>query len=33
MLLIVIGILEVTGAWHAFVIWLQVRFPSWTAPF
>jgi cytochrome c-type biogenesis protein len=33
MLLIVIGILEVTGAWHAFVNWLQVRFPSWTAPF
>ncbi len=33
MLLITIGILEVTGAWHSFVIWLQVRFPSWTAPF
>src|SRR5579863_3028921 len=27
-LLIVIGILEVTGAWHSFVIWLQVHFPS-----
>ena len=30
-LLIVIGILEVTGAWHAFVLWLQVHFPSSTA--
>jgi cytochrome c-type biogenesis protein len=27
-LLIVIGILEVTGAWHSFVLWLQVNFPS-----
>jgi cytochrome c-type biogenesis protein len=27
-LLIVIGLLEVTGAWHSFVIWLQVNFPS-----
>jgi cytochrome c-type biogenesis protein len=27
-LLIVIGVLEVTGAWHTFVIWLQVNFPS-----
>lgn len=27
-LLIVIGVLEVTGAWHSFVIWLQVHFPS-----
>ena len=27
-LLIVIGVLEVTGAWHSFVIWLQVNFPS-----
>jgi cytochrome c-type biogenesis protein len=27
-LLIVIGILEVTGAWHSFVLWLQVHFPS-----
>jgi cytochrome c-type biogenesis protein len=30
-LLIVIGILEVTGAWHSFVIWLQVHFPSSTS--
>jgi cytochrome c-type biogenesis protein len=28
MFLIVIGILEVSGAWHSFVIWLQVNFPS-----
>lgn len=28
LLLVVIGILEVTGAWHSFVIWLQVHFPS-----
>jgi len=28
MLLIVIGILEITGAWHSFVLWLQVNFPS-----
>jgi cytochrome c-type biogenesis protein len=27
-LLIVIGILEVTGAWASFVIWLQTNFPS-----
>jgi cytochrome c-type biogenesis protein len=27
-LLIVIGVLEVTGAWHSFVLWLQVHFPS-----
>jgi len=26
--LIVIGILEVTGAWHSFVLWLQDNFPS-----
>jgi cytochrome c-type biogenesis protein len=32
-LLIVIGLLEVTGAWNTFVIWLQVHFPSTTAPF
>ena len=32
-LLIVIGVLEVTGAWHTFVIWLQVHFPSSGAPF
>jgi cytochrome c-type biogenesis protein len=28
LLLIVIGILEVSGAWNTFVIWLQVHFPS-----
>jgi cytochrome c-type biogenesis protein len=27
-LLITIGILEVTGTWHTFVIWLQVHFPA-----
>jgi cytochrome c-type biogenesis protein len=27
-LLIVIGVCEVTGAWHSFVLWLQVHFPS-----
>jgi cytochrome c-type biogenesis protein len=32
-LLIVIGVLEVTGVWHTFVLWLQVHVPSWTAPF
>jgi len=31
LLLIVIGILEVTGAWHSFVLWLQVHFPSSTS--
>lgn len=28
LLLVVIGILEVTGAWHSFVLWLQLHFPS-----
>lgn len=28
LLLIVIGVCEVTGAWHSFVVWLQVHFPS-----
>jgi len=28
LLLIVIGVLEVTGAWHSFVIWLQVHVPA-----
>jgi cytochrome c-type biogenesis protein len=28
MFLITIGVLEVSGAWHAFVVWLQVNFPS-----
>lgn len=27
-LLILIGVLEVSGAWHTFVLWLQVHFPS-----
>jgi cytochrome c-type biogenesis protein len=27
-MLIVIGILEVTGAWQSFVIWLQTNFPA-----
>ncbi len=27
-LLVVIGILEVTGAWHSFVIWLQTNYPA-----
>ena len=26
--LIAIGVLEVSGAWHAFVVWLQVNFPA-----
>ena len=30
-LLIVIGLLEVTGLWHTFVLWLQVHFPSSTS--
>ena len=30
-LLIVIGICEVTGLWHSFVLWLQVHFPSSTS--
>jgi cytochrome c-type biogenesis protein len=33
LLLIVIGVLEVTGAWNTFVLWLQVHFPSSQAPF
>jgi cytochrome c-type biogenesis protein len=27
-LLIVIGVLEITGSWHTFVLWLEVHFPS-----
>ncbi len=27
-LLIAIGVAEVTGAWHAFVLWLQVHVPA-----
>ena len=30
-LLIAIGLLEVTGLWHTFVVWLQVHFPSSTS--
>lgn len=29
-LLIAIGLCEVTGLWHTFVVWLQVHFPSST---
>jgi cytochrome c-type biogenesis protein len=32
-LLIVIGLTEITGAWHAFVLWLQTHVPVTTAPF
>lgn len=32
-LLILIGLAEVTGAWHAFVLWLQTHVPVTTAPF
>jgi hypothetical protein len=28
-LLILIGIAEITGAWNAFVLWLQVHLPSY----
>lgn len=28
LMLIVIGVLETTGAWHSFVLWLQIHFPS-----
>lgn len=30
-LLIVIGVLEVTGAWESFVVWLQTQFPATTS--
>ncbi len=30
-LLIAIGVCEVTGWWHSFVLWLQVHVPSSTA--
>ena len=29
-MLILIGIAEVTGAWQAFVLWLQIHLPSST---
>lgn len=32
-LLISIGVLEVTGEWHTFVVWLQVHYPASGAPF
>jgi cytochrome c-type biogenesis protein len=31
LLLILIGVAEVTGAWHSFVLWLQVHVPAGTA--
>ena len=30
-LLIVIGVLEVTGAWQSFVVWLKTQFPATTS--
>ena len=30
-MLIAIGLMEVTGLWHTFVLWLQVHFPSSTS--
>ena len=32
-LLIAIGVCEVTGWWHSFVLWLQIHYPSYSAPF
>jgi cytochrome c-type biogenesis protein len=32
-LLILIGLAEVTGAWNAFVLWLQIHVPATNAPF
>lgn len=32
-LLIAIGVCEVTGWWHSFVLWLQIHYPSYNAPF
>jgi cytochrome c-type biogenesis protein len=32
-LLILIGLAEITGAWHGFVLWLQTHVPVTTAPF
>lgn len=31
-LLMLIGVAEVTGAWHAFVLWLQTHVPATNAP-
>jgi cytochrome c-type biogenesis protein len=33
LMLIAIGVLEVTGTWHTFVLWLQDHFPATGAPF
>ncbi|MGB8196107.1 MAG: cytochrome c biogenesis protein CcdA [Acidimicrobiales bacterium] len=33
LMLITIGVLEVTGTWHTFVLWLQDHFPATGAPF
>lgn len=30
-MLILIGVFEVTGVWHQFVVWLQIHFPSSTS--
>jgi hypothetical protein len=30
-LLIVIGVLEVTGAWQSFVVWLKTQLPATTS--
>ncbi len=30
-MLILIGVAEISGAWHAFVLWLQVHFPATNA--
>lgn len=32
-LLIAIGVSEATGWWHSFVLWLQIHYPSYNAPF
>ena len=32
-LLILIGVAEVSGVWHAFVLWLQIHVPATNAPF
>ena len=30
-MLILIGVAEISGAWHAFVLWLQIHFPATNA--
>lgn len=32
LMLIVIGVAEVSGAWHAFVLWLQIHVPATSSP-